>query len=378
MRGPLAWRFAGAIILFSTVIAFAITVAEVLLEYRRDLGELDRRMQDIRQGYVASIVENLWVMDEERLHTQIESIVRLPDYVYAEIRVKDKTLLRSGRELDGPGVTEVFPLQYRFRGEMQQIGELRVSASYHGAQQRILNRLVFFLAANATKTLIVAVFIFIIFYLRVGRHIERVAFYARESATDEAQPPLILRREEPAKGDELSELVHEINQLRERLVDMSRAQRERVDTLQKQTALLQQELVARKHIQAELHLMAQVFERSGEAIMLTDGNNNIVAVNDSFIHLTGYTREDVIGQNPRMLSAGTTDPAVYRQMWEGLKTRGAWEGQLWDRNKSGHAYLKWLSITVVRDLDDRIINYIGIFSDVTERNRTLMPDMPEI
>ena len=127
------------------------------------------------------------------------------------------------------------------------------------------------------------------------------------------------------------------------------------------------DMTDRKQVENELLLMSRVFFNSGEAILITDADARILAVNREFTKLTGYSQEEVLGRNPNMLSAGTTDPEVYRDMWATLATCDHWQGELWDRRKSGEPYPKRLSISVVRDADGRIIHYIGAFEDITDR-----------
>ncbi len=127
------------------------------------------------------------------------------------------------------------------------------------------------------------------------------------------------------------------------------------------------DMTERKRVEDELRLMSRVFFNSGEAILITDARNRILAVNREFIKLTGYTQEEVLGRNPHMLSAGNTPPEVYDEMWAALATSDHWQGELWDRRKSGEPYPKRLSISVVRDSEGRITNYIGAFEDITER-----------
>lgn len=116
-----------------------------------------------------------------------------------------------------------------------------------------------------------------------------------------------------------------------------------------------------------LDLMAKVFTNSGEAILITDAQNRIVAANAAFTKLTGYTIEEVLGEDPKILSSGKTPQAVYEQMWKALSEQNAWEGELWDRRKNGEVYPKWLSISVIRDQHERVTNYIGNFNDISER-----------
>jgi len=117
----------------------------------------------------------------------------------------------------------------------------------------------------------------------------------------------------------------------------------------------------------KLNLMAKVFTSSGEATVITDADNRIVMVNETFVRLTGYEADEVLGQNPRMLSAGRTPHEAYREMWQALIEHGTWEGELWDRRKTGEIYPKWLSISVVRDADGKVANYVGSFVDISER-----------
>ncbi|MBF0257023.1 MAG: diguanylate cyclase, partial [Gammaproteobacteria bacterium] len=127
------------------------------------------------------------------------------------------------------------------------------------------------------------------------------------------------------------------------------------------------DVTERKQTEARLQLMATVFSNSNEAIIVTDANNRIVAVNPAFTTLTGYLQDDVHGKNPSILSAGNTPKEVYDQMWASLNQTGQWQGELWDRRKTGESYPKWLSISVVRDSDGLVVNFIGSFVDISER-----------
>jgi diguanylate cyclase (GGDEF)-like protein/PAS domain S-box-containing protein len=130
---------------------------------------------------------------------------------------------------------------------------------------------------------------------------------------------------------------------------------------------LQKSVTEVKESQEQLKLSAQVFVNSMEAIVITDIENNIIQVNKAFTDITGYSREEAIGNNPRILKSGEHDQEFYRAMWETLLTTGSWQGELMDRRKNGEIYPKWLSITVVRDEKGDISNYIALFSDITER-----------
>jgi diguanylate cyclase (GGDEF)-like protein/PAS domain S-box-containing protein len=130
---------------------------------------------------------------------------------------------------------------------------------------------------------------------------------------------------------------------------------------------LQKSVAEVKESQEQLKLSAQVFVNSMEAIVITDIENNIIQVNKAFTEITGYSPEEAIGKNPRILKSGQQGPEFYQAMWETLLRTGNWQGELMDRRKNGEIYPKWLSITIVRDEKGDITNYIALFSDITER-----------
>ncbi len=115
-----------------------------------------------------------------------------------------------------------------------------------------------------------------------------------------------------------------------------------------------------------LRIAAVTFE-THEAILITDVNANIIRVNRAFADITGYQPEDVLGKNPRMLSAGREGPAFYAEMWRQLLESGIWSGEVWDRRKDGLVYPKWLTITAVKNEQGQTTEYVAIFNDITER-----------
>lgn len=120
----------------------------------------------------------------------------------------------------------------------------------------------------------------------------------------------------------------------------------------------------------ELNLLAgKVFEILDEGIMVTDHNQTIVYVNATFTKLTGYTMADVAGKSPRLLSSGRHSAAFYRAMWDTIEETGAWQGEIWNKKKSGEVYVEELSITKVEDNLGRVTHYVGIFKDITIRKQ---------
>ena len=117
----------------------------------------------------------------------------------------------------------------------------------------------------------------------------------------------------------------------------------------------------------KLEQAATVFEYSKEGIMVTDANNKIVSVNRSFVEITGYAAEEVIGQDPKILSSGLQSREFYEGMWAAVLETGSWQGEIWDRRKNGEVYPEALTIIRVKNVDGVFINHLAIFSDISER-----------
>lgn len=118
---------------------------------------------------------------------------------------------------------------------------------------------------------------------------------------------------------------------------------------------------------SQLRLSARVFDESGEAIAVTDVHGNFVSINRAFSEVTGYCFDEVKGKNPRILQSGRHDQAFYAAMWEHMARTGNWQGEVWNRRKSGEIYPEWLNISSVRNPAGEITHYVAIFSDITER-----------
>ena len=124
----------------------------------------------------------------------------------------------------------------------------------------------------------------------------------------------------------------------------------------------------RKAAEAELRIAATAFE-SQQGMLITDANGVILRVNHAFSGITGYTSEEIVGQNPRMFKSDRHGADFYRTMWDIIDRTGGWRGEIWDRRKNGEVYPKWLTITVVKDDNGVITHYVGAHFDITERKR---------
>ncbi len=119
----------------------------------------------------------------------------------------------------------------------------------------------------------------------------------------------------------------------------------------------------------QLVKLSQAVEQSPESIVITNLDAEIEFVNDAFLAVTGYTREEVIGQNPRILNSGKTPKSVHREMWDTLTTGLPWKGEFVNRRKDGSEYVEFATVSPIVGHDGRLSHYLAVKEDVTEKKR---------
>jgi diguanylate cyclase (GGDEF)-like protein/PAS domain S-box-containing protein len=125
-------------------------------------------------------------------------------------------------------------------------------------------------------------------------------------------------------------------------------------------------ITERKQAEIKLQLASRVFSEAHEGITISDADGIIIDVNPTFSAITGYPHDEMIGKNHRIMKSGLHDKAFYRALWHNLKTNGHWQGEIWDRKKNGELYVVNLTISAMRNQNGEIVNYLGLFSDITQ------------
>jgi len=126
------------------------------------------------------------------------------------------------------------------------------------------------------------------------------------------------------------------------------------------------DITQRKQTERELELAAMVYMAIGDAIMVADPNNRIIAINPAFTRQTGYTEQEAIGQNTNLLKSGRHDREFFKSLWAALQKTGHWEGELWNKRKNGEHYLEWLRIDTIYDDKGNVRQRVATFSDITK------------
>jgi diguanylate cyclase (GGDEF)-like protein/PAS domain S-box-containing protein len=134
-----------------------------------------------------------------------------------------------------------------------------------------------------------------------------------------------------------------------------------------QSIVILADITERLAAEERMRLWTSVLERSMEGILICDPENRILAVNPAFERVTGFSREEAVGQTPRILHSGRQDASFYADMWRAIGATGQWSGEIWNRRKNGELYVEWMALNAVYDLSGSITHYVSIFSDITER-----------
>jgi len=122
--------------------------------------------------------------------------------------------------------------------------------------------------------------------------------------------------------------------------------------------------------QQRLNQAAIVFENTSEGIFVTNSDPRIVSINSAFCDITGYTEDEVIGKNPSILNSGRHDADFYQNMWRSIESDGCWSGEIQNRRKNGELYTELLSINSFKNDRDKVIQYVGVFADISSIKET--------
>ena len=129
------------------------------------------------------------------------------------------------------------------------------------------------------------------------------------------------------------------------------------------------DITERKTQEDAAKLNASIIKTVNEGIMVLNNKLNIVDINPAFTLITGYTRQDILGKTPNLLKSDRHEKIFFQRMWHALLTKGQWEGEIWNRRKTGEIYPEFLSITIIKNNLQEPIYYIGVFSDISLRKK---------
>ncbi|PIE55842.1 MAG: hypothetical protein CSA34_07440 [Desulfobulbus propionicus] len=171
----------------------------------------------------------------------------------------------------------------------------------------------------------------------------------------------------------IKEKKQEVKKLEAQLKNQQVSSRENLDNLRAEITSkkvahekLSHEVATRKSAEVYLQLFKNIFDSASSGIMITNPDAKILAVNQAFTTLTGYSQAEAIGRSPKMLSSGRHTPDFYKEMWQTLVKTGHWSGEVWNRKKDGAIFPEWMAINCIREKTGEISNYCCFMHDMTE------------
>lgn len=214
-RSGIGPRLLAAVLLFSSIVTLTLTALQLYLDYDREVGVIETRLEEVGRSTTGSLGESLWNLDQNQLKLQLDGILRLPSIRAAEVReIADRPnpiRVAVGERSSRSVVTRDYPLTTTVQGTARAIGVLHVEATLSDVYQQLLNRALVILASQAAKTFIVSLFIIYMVHILVTRHLVAIADFVSKYSLARPPPPLHLQRRPPHDPDELDKVIDAFN-----------------------------------------------------------------------------------------------------------------------------------------------------------------------
>ncbi|WP_047286254.1 hybrid sensor histidine kinase/response regulator [Pseudomonas protegens] len=208
------------ILLFSLCFTVLASSVQLYFEYRREMRDIDSRMELIRAGYLGSLERNLWDLNQEQLTVQLQGLVDFSDVARVHLISNDFDLQQGSAELIGPLRVERFPLSYQPpSGPLRQLGELQVSTDLGAVYRRLYATGLASLLWMSVFLCGLAVALSGLFYRLVTRHLQVMADFARRVAGGDLQQPLHLDKQQRPEGDEIDTVARALDDMRRAVLD---------------------------------------------------------------------------------------------------------------------------------------------------------------
>jgi diguanylate cyclase (GGDEF)-like protein/PAS domain S-box-containing protein len=289
-------------------------------------------------------------------------------------------VIDAGAEMQLKEVERIsrFSSEPRFRAlaeglyKLAGVVEREANASQAAAKEKTATQRLFF-----WTTALVTLFVLAILTWMISRSLSYRVHVLRKAANRVAEG-LDHRTIDIQGNDELSDLAHAFNTMQERVIARETALKEIQDELEDRVAKrteelyysnkqLRLEIEERKRSEDTLRLLSKAVEQSPVTVVITDTDATIEYVNDAFVHTSGYSRDEAIGQNPRLLQSGQTDEGLYRKLWSNIKQGREWSGELLNKRKSGELFWEQVTISPVTNEQSQITHYLAVKEDITLR-----------
>jgi PAS domain S-box-containing protein len=362
------------VLLFSSAITLILTLFQLYMDYRRDVGVIEGRLAEIEQSYLDSVSDSLWKLDERQLLLQLEGILRLPDVRAVEVRElapgSDPLVLQVGQRQEHSFLAREMPVVYPGRDTVQPIGTLYVEVTLTEVYRALLDKTLIILVSQGAKTFLVSLFIVYIFHRLVTRHLTSIAGALRSYDLTGPTAPLSLQRQPRDEPDELDRVVSAFNSVSDRL---QRA----YDDLRKGNLELERDIATRRRIEGALreseHRFRDFAEIASDWFWETSPDHRFTYLSERAADF-GVDITELIGRH--RWDAATDleeEPEKWREHFRALEWREPFRHLVYRiKLQDGTDGFVETSGKPVFDTGGRLLGYRGVGRDMTSSIRAAM------
>lgn len=344
------------IVLFSSLVTLVLTAIQLRIDYNHGINGIYQRIDQIQKTNMDSIKQSLWTLDHSSINIQLDGLSRISDIIYVKINDADNNLISSAGEINTKDtITEHITIKQYYRNQDILLGTLTVVATKENVYQQLIDTAIIILVSQAIKTFLVSMFVLIIFYYLVTRHLEKIALHSDK--LDITSRPTLLRLDRKSsrwfQNDELDHVVTSINKMSQNVYNAYLELLGSNDTVADQGAKLN-----------------AIFNSISDAIVFADVDRRILQTNAAFSEIFGYSAEEVVGKSTLELYA---NPEEYKKQGEirynanAKKISSGYEVEY--QRKDGSTFLSETMGGTVALPDGTQVGLIGIVRDITLRKR---------
>jgi len=324
------------------IVTILFSVVQAYLEYDRLEKEIDAQLLLIKQTHISSIVEGLWIEDEQRVQLLIDGIVNFENIVGITINKESKLLYSTGN-IETYQLSKVsFALSKTYRNKIINLGELNIYIDRSKVSQKIESFIFHKLIFAALFVGFMVLLIMSAYRRSVGQPLSELTHFLEEIDLDEIKDNSFefSNLSQNEKNNELLKVKSVIDSLFLRIGDSYQA-------------------VADQKFILDLHSI----------VAITDVQGTITYVNNLFCEISGYSEQELIGANHRLLNSNTHDTVFWKEMFQTITHGGVWHGEVCNKNANGELY--WVDTTISSIFGDngKPIKYIALRTDITERKQ---------